>query len=205
MNIRLFMISLTLLTFVGQITNAQTKYSKVFVDRQIKDTFSFAKKWDYSWELFKDDSTGEFTRNDDQPLTAADTAHLYYTANCFTNVQGGYDIRYCFANNDKGITTLTFYDGLPAYASEFFLYIKGDSFYFKPKTIYPSYIPRQKILYRVTKQKLKLNRSNYKIGDTIIGYVDAEFIETVSVPKKGTKQHKLYLRGYFRTQLKRQT
>ncbi len=66
-------------------------------------------------------------------------------------------------------------------------------------------MPGQKISYQVTKQKLTLNKSNYKIGDTIIGYVDAEFIETVSVPKKGTKQHKFYLKGYVRTQLKRQT
>lgn len=205
MSINPFIITLTLLTIVGQNSNAQTKYSKVLVDRQIKATFSFAKQWDYSWEVFKDDSTGRFTKNDDQPLTAADTAHLFYTANCLTNVQGGYDIRYCFADHNKGIITLIFSDGLPAYASEFFLYIRGDSFYFKPKTIYPLYIPGQKISYKVTKQKLTLNKSNYKIGDIIIGYVDAEFIETVSVPKKGTKQHKFYLRGYVRTQLKRQT
>ena len=205
MSIKPFIIAFIFLTIVGQISNAQTKYSKVSFDRQMKDTFSFSKHWDYSWEVFKDDSTGEFTKNDDQPLTPADTAHLFYTANCFTNIQGGYDIRYCFADHNKGITTLTFSDGLPAYASEFFLYIKGDSFYFEPKTIYLLYIPGQKISYRVTKQKLTLNKSNYKIGDTIIGYVDAEFIETVSVPKKGTKQHKFYLKGYVRTQLKRQT
>ena len=95
----------------------------------------------------KDDSSGEFTRNDDQPLTPADTAHLFYTANCLTNVQGGYDIRYCFADQSKGIITLTFSDGLPAYASEFYFYITGDSFYFKPKTTYPWYITGQKISY----------------------------------------------------------
>jgi hypothetical protein len=205
MNFKSFIIALTLLTVVGQISNAQNKYSKVSVDRQMKDTFQFAKQWDYSWEVFKDDSTGEFTRNDDQPLTPADTAHLFYTANCLTNVQGGYNIRYCFADQNKGIITLTFSDGLPAYASEFYFYMKGDSFYFKPKTTYPSYIPGQRISYRVTKQKLILNKHNYKIGDTIIGYVDTEFIETVSVPTKGTKQNKFYLKGFIRTQLKRQT
>lgn len=171
----------------------------------MKDTFSFAKQWDYPWEVFKDESTGEFTRNDDQTLIPADTAHLFYTANCLTNVQGGYDIRYCFADQSKNTITLIFSDGLPAYASEFYFYIAGDSFYFKPKTTYPLYIPGQKISYKVTKQKLKLTRNNYKIGDKIIGYVDAEFIETISVPKKGTKQHKFYLRGYIRTPLKRQT
>jgi hypothetical protein len=204
MTIKPFIFSLVLL-IVGQNTFAQAKYSKLSVDRQMKDTFSFAKQWDYSWDVFKDDSTGEFTRNDNQSLTRADTAHLFYTANCLTSIQGGYDIRYCFADQSKDIITLTFSDGLPAYASEFYFYIKSDSFYFKPKTIYPLYIPGQKVSYQVTKQKLTLNKSTYKIGDTLIGYVDAEFIETVSVPKKGTKKHKYYLKGYVRTQLKRQT
>jgi len=205
MTIKPFILSLSLLFVGAQNSIAQSKYSKLSVDRQMKDTFSFAKQWDYSWEVFKDDSTAEFTRNDDQSLTPADTAHLFYTANCFTNIQGGYDIRYCFADQSKDIITLTFSDGLPAYASKFYFYIKGDSFYFKPKTIYPLYIPGQKISYQVTKQKLTLNKNNYKIGDILIGYVDTEFIETVSVPKKGTKQHKFYLRGYIRTPVKRQT
>jgi len=65
MSIKTFIIALTVLTIVRQISNAQTKYSKVSVDKQMQDTFSFAKRWDYSWEIFKDDSTGEFTRNDD--------------------------------------------------------------------------------------------------------------------------------------------
>ena len=169
----------------------------------MKDTFSFKKQWNYSWEVSKDGSTGEFTRNDGQIFTPADTAHLLYTANCLTNVQGGYTINYCFAYRNIGAFTLTFADGFPGYASEFYCYIKGDSFYFKPKTIYPVYTPEQKISYQVIKQKLTLNRSNYGIGDTIIGYVDAEFIETVSVAKKGTQKHTFYLRGYFRTPLQK--
>lgn len=97
MNLNPFIIILTIVCFTGQNTSAQMKYSKFRVDRTMKDTFTFAVNWDYFWEVFKDDSTGEFSRNDDQPLTPADTAHLFYTANCLTNVQGGYDIRYCFA------------------------------------------------------------------------------------------------------------
>ncbi|MEP7252031.1 MAG: hypothetical protein ABI683_06610 [Ginsengibacter sp.] len=201
MTIKRFLFSLSFF-FAAQYSNAQIKYSRFSIDRQIKDTFSFKKQWDYSWEVSKD-STGEFKRNDDQILSPADTAHLFYTAYCVTNVQGGYDIKYSFAYRAIGAFTLTVADGLPAYASEFYFYIKGDSFYFKPKTIYPMNIPGQKISYQVTKQKLTLNKSNYGIGDTIIGYVDTEFIETVSVPKKGAQKHKFYLRGYIRTPLKK--
>jgi len=203
MTIKPFIFYLALLFVGGQYSFAQSKYSKLSVDRQMKDTFSFAKQWDYSWEVFKDESTGEFKRNDDQSLSPADTAHLFYTANCFTNVQGGYNIRYCFADQSKGIITLTFSDGIPAYTSEFYFHIKSDSFYFKPKITFPMRITGQKVSYQVTKQKLTLNKYNYKIREKIIGYVDAEFIETVSVPMKGTKQHKYFLRGYIRTTLKR--
>jgi hypothetical protein len=203
MTIKPFIFYLALLIAGGRQSFAQAKYSRLSVDRQMKDTFAFASQWDYSWEVIKDDSTGEFTRNDGQSLKPADTSHLFYTANCLTNVQGGYDIRYCVAEESKGIITLTFSDGLPAYASEFYFYIRGDSFYFKPKTTYPLYIPGQIISYQVPTQKLTLNKHNYKIGDTLIGYVDAEFIETVSVPGKGTKKHKYFIRGYVRTPLKR--
>jgi hypothetical protein len=199
---KLFILPLVFLTVVIQNSFAQVKYSKLSVDRQMKDTFLFAKQWNYSWDIFKDDSTGEFTRNDDQILKPGDTAHLFYTANCSTNVQGGYHIRYCIANQTQGMIILAFSDGLPAYASEFYFYIIGDSFYFKPKTTYPAYSPGQKTTYQVTKQKLTLNRNNYKKGDTIIGHVDAEFIETISSPKKADEKHTFYLRGYIRTPLK---
>ncbi|MEG4904754.1 MULTISPECIES: hypothetical protein [unclassified Microcoleus] len=216
MNLKPFIIYFTAFLLVGQNAVAQKRYlvgagsltyktfSKVLVDKHLKDTFSFAKNWDYSWEVFKDDSTGEFSKNDDEPITPADTAHLFFTANCSTNVQGGYDIRYCFANKTKDGLILIFSDGLPAYASEFYVHIQGDSFYFEPQTVYPALIPGQKTSYQVTKQRLMLNKSRYSLGDIIIGYVDMEFTETVSIPEKGTQKDTFYLRGYIRTGLKRQ-
>lgn len=205
MKFKPFIFCFILLTTFRQSIIAQITYSQLLVDRHMKDTFLFANEWDYSWEVFKDDSTGKFTKNSSEPLIPADTAHLFYTARCLTNVQGGYNIRYCFANQRKGIITLLFSDGLPAYASQFYFYIKGENFYFKAKTIYPMYIPGQRISYRVTKQRLTLNKTNYKVGDIIMGYIDAEFIETVSVPKKGRQNHKFYLRGCVKTSLIRQT
>src|SRR6186997_1295524 len=113
---------------VGHYSFAQLSYSKFSVNTKMKDSFSFSKKWDYSWEVFKDDSTGTFTKNSDEPFQPGDTAHLFYTANCSTNVQGGYDIRYCDAEKHRNTITLTFADGLPAYGSQFYIYIESDSF-----------------------------------------------------------------------------
>jgi len=185
-----------------QPSAAQTKLSKVLVNPQMIDSFSFATKWDYSWEVFKDDHTGKFTRNDDQPVMPADTVHLFFTANCTTNVQGGYGIRYCFAEKRKDDLLLSFSDGLPAYASVFYSYVKGDSFYFRPGTVYPVFIRGQQMTYVITKQVLTLNKAHYELGDDMMGYVDVEFVETVSVPNKEPQHHTFYLRGYFRTKLK---
>lgn len=124
--------------------------SKFSVYKKFLDTFSFAKQWDYPEGVFKDDSTGEFT-TDGSPL---DTTHLYFTAKCLSNVQGGYDIRYCYATKNKNKITLTFADGLPAYASEFYIHIDTSSFWCDAETIYPVIAGGQKKSCKITNQKL---------------------------------------------------
>ena len=171
--------------------------SKVTVDKSLKGNFSFSKKWDYPEGVFKDDSTGEFT-TDGSPL---DTTHLFYTANCSTNVQGGYDIRYCYAKKDKNKITLTFADGLPAYASEFYVYIDTTNFWCDAETIYPVFIKGQKKSCTIIKQKLTVDKPKYSKGDKIKGFIEMDFIETVSVPKKAVQKRKYLFKGYFKTTL----
>lgn len=186
-------------------TVAQTIYSPIFVNRKMSNSFSFTNKWAYSWDVFKDERTGKFSKNGEKKITRGDTAHLFFTANCHTNIQGGYNIKYCYAHKKKDTITLIFSDGLPAYASEFYVYITGDSFTCKPKTMYSSYRPGQKISYEVSKQKLMLDKPSYSINDVMKGYIDFEFIEIYSVPNKETEKSNFYLRGYFKTPLKRLT
>jgi len=79
---------------------AQQPYSsQIILDTNFKDTFSFVDKWAYHWETLKLDN-GRFSSTSHDKITAKDTTHLYYTANCSTNVQGGYNIQYCYASND---------------------------------------------------------------------------------------------------------
>lgn len=177
---------------------AQTKRTKIAVDRQMKDTFSFTNLWAYYWMVMKDDN-GRFTKTDGEPLTASDTAHLYYTANCVTNIQGGYSIRYCEAQKNKNGIRLVFTDGLPAYGSEFYCYLHRDSFYFKPSVSYPMFIPGERIEYAVTKQKLTIQKLVYALGDTLVGYINVEFVETASAPGHKAQKTKLYLKGYIKT------
>ena len=188
-----------------QKTVAQTTYSQISVDGKMKNSFSFTKKWAYSWDVLKDKRTGKFSKNGGQKIVRGDTAHLFFTANCHTNIQGGYDIKYCYANMSEDTITLVFSDGLPAYASEFYVYITGDSFTCVPKTKYESLLPGHKITNEVFKQKLVLNKPGYAINDIMKGYIDIEFIEMYSVPNKEPEKSNFYLRGYFKTPLKRQT
>jgi len=171
--------------------------SKVTIDKNLKDNFSFTKKWDYPEGVFKDDSTGEFTV-DGSPL---DTTHLFFAANCSTNVQGGYDIRYCYATKDKNKITLTFAGGLPAYASEFYVYIGTLSFWCDAETIYPVIAKGQKKFCTIIKQKLIVDKPEYSRGDTIKGFIEMEFIETVAVPNKPVQKRSYFLKDYFKTPL----
>ena len=171
--------------------------SKITVDKNLKGNFSFTKKWDYPEGVFKDDSTGEFS-TDGSPL---DTTHLFYTANCSTNVQGGYDIRYCYATKDKNKITLTFADGLPAYASEFYVHIDTANFWCDAETIYPAIVRGQKKSCTIVKQKLSVDKPKYSKGDIIKGFIEMEFVETIAVLNKPVQKRNYFLKGYFKTPL----
>lgn len=170
----------------------------VQIDPGLKDTFSFSKKWDYDWDIIKEDN-GKLSAANGRKIKAKDTAHLYFTANCTTNVQGGYSIRYCYADKTGDTLRLFFSDGLPAYASAFYIYVIGDSFYFKSKTVYPAYVRAQRFSYEIVNQQLKLNKANYRPGEIIIGAVDIEFSETFTAPNVDTTRKQYYLKGFIRT------
>jgi hypothetical protein len=177
-------------------------YSKITISKNINSNFSFTKKWDYAWDVFKDENTGIVEKLDgDSTLTAEDTTHLYFTANCKTNIQGGYTIRYCYATKENDFIKIDFSDGLPAYASHFSVYLKKDSFYCVPKTIYPQFTIGQKISYTITKQQLRLIKKSFSINEKIQGFINLEFIETVEIPSKTSVKNKFFLRGYFKAPL----
>jgi hypothetical protein len=171
--------------------------SKITVDKNFIDTFTFIKQWDYPSGIFKDESSGEFS-TDGTPL---DTTHLFFTANCITNVQGGYNIRYCYASKNKSKITLTFSDGLPAYASEFYVYMDKANFSCDVETIYPEIIQGQKKYCKIIKQNLILDKSKYLKGETIKGFIEIEFTETVVMANKNPQKRNLFLRGNFKTKI----
>jgi len=174
--------------------------SLITIDKNFRDTFTFHKQWAYEWSVIKEDD-GSFSKAFDGKVKAADTAHLFYTANCSTNVQGGYHIRYSYAEKINDELVLTFEDGLPAYASVFWIHIKNDSFYFKPKTIYPQ-PTRGKLSYHIDSQKLVLNKNQFSRGELVKGYIDIQFTEVTSSPGNESRERKYFLRGYFRTPLR---
>ena len=133
---------------------------------------------------------------------AGDTAHLYFTANCKTNVQGGYNVRYCYAIKKGVEINLDFSDGLPAYGSSFTIQVKNRKFCFNPNIVYPELNLNEKTTHKVTKSKLVLYQKSYKASKIISGYVDAEFVETTLIPGHEPASHNYYFKGYFKTRVK---
>lgn len=154
-----------------------------------KDGFPFSREWAYPWYVNRREN-GSFEHAMGETITAEDTAHLYYTAGCETNVQGVYPIHYCYARYEKDTLKLVFEDGMPAYASSFEVAVQGDSFAVRPHLVYPS--PGTVQIEKVTQQQLTLN-SNGEHKYTG-GYIYYEFLLAGS-------DEKYYLRGFFNTPL----
>lgn len=189
--------------FVGNIrvAIAQSIFYTPISSGKEPGAFGFTKKWAYPSNVLKDEN-GKLTKTEDGKLKTGDTLHQYFTANCKTNVQGGYHIRYCNASKTTHHIKLNLSDGFPAYASAYEIYITGNKFCFKPSIVYPELVTGQKMTYKVTREKLLLYQKDYNKSTFISGYIDAEFTETVNSTHNGTQKHKYYLKGYFKTAIK---
>jgi hypothetical protein len=174
---------------------------KVIVDETMKDTFAFTSKWAYAWYILKDDG-GKFSSDYNEPITPADTAHLFFTANCETNIQGGYVIKYCYASKKGKTIQLHFDDGSPIYGGELHVYVTADSFYVKPEINYPTTYGGERLIHVLDRQKLVLNKRRYALGDNIIGYIDCAFTETDIVPGRKTQKNLIWFKRYFCTPFK---
>ena len=170
-------------------------YSPIIFEREPKGVFLFTKNWAYPQNTVKDDN-GKFSKADGEVIARTDTAHLYFTANCKTNVQGGYPIRYCYASKKGKDVTLNFSDGLPAYGSSFDVTLEGNRFKFVPNIVYSALNKNEKVTYRLTGDKLVIYQKKYYYSKMISGYIDAEFTENGSDTKTGYKyKNHLYFRG----------
>ena len=181
-------------TAFGQ--NKGVYYYPIIIKKEPNKAFSFTKKWDYPSDVTKDDK-GRWEKADGDTIKKQDTAHLYFTANCKTNVQGGYRIRYCKIVKTAQNIILTFSDGLPAYASSFVVSIKKQKFTFEPDIIYPVVKRGVSSVYKVVQCKLTLYEQNYFTSKMLSGYIDADFSEKVSSTKTD-RLNKYNFRGYFK-------
>jgi len=181
---------------------AQSKTSPAVAIGKIPESrLTFVEKWAYPWHIIKI-KDGRFEDSESGEIIKGKVARLYFTANCQTDVQGGYSIRYCYASKNKDTIRLNFADGLPAYASEFNIYIEKDRFSFEPKIIYPQLTPNEKLIYKPISSKLILDHNNYKTIKVITGYVNAVFEEITYSSNKTQTAKKYYFRGYFKAPVK---
>ena len=196
---KLVLIFLCCSIFRKQAANSQPSANRLIIfKKEPKEKFSFVRHWDYAPTVIKD-ANGKFDKADEGDITPSDTAHLFFTADCKTNVQGGYMLRYCHLQKKGNNLRLSFSGGAPAYANEFNIYIAKGRFSFKPVIIYPEIIASQKINYKLSRNKLILYQKDYTVSKVINGYIDAEFVETVSTNKTITNRTIYYFRRYFKT------
>lgn len=149
-----------------------------------KEDFGFTKQWSYPWYIIKNED-GSFENTMGETVTAEDTAHIYFTSTCYTNLQGGYPIRHCRAVFKNDTLKIALQDGMPAYASTFNIYVHKGRFYFSPDIIFPA--PgenRTKIL----KQNLALD---WEHNNEVKGRMNFSF--RITGDPTG-----YYLKGYFK-------
>lgn len=201
MTLKLFALIICSTTGIHNAIAQSSVYSPVVINKIPVEKFLFIKKWAYKWDVIKDNN-GKFAKTTDSVLEPADTAHLYYTANCRTNVQGGYNLTYCEAIKNNGAVELKFTGGQPAYGNEYKVYVKNSKFYFDPDIVYMEIIEGATITYKTIKGKLVFNQKDYETAEMISGYVNVEFEEITSLPKRKQVIRRYYLRGYFKTPVK---
>ena len=186
-------------SILGQVTPKKRLISSITVDQYFKDTLTFNKKWDYPWYIVVDDDGSNMENTLGGTLTEMDTAHLYHTANCWTNHQGRHNVRYCDAILNDDTISLFFQPELPAYASELLISIKGNIFWSEFSATYPAQTGN--LSWTITKQKLVVNKISYLPGEIIKGYLEIEFIETSVDMNQKTFTKKYYYKGYIKTAL----
>ena len=166
---------------------------KNFLDKN----FTFTKKWNYLNGDYKD-ANGKFYTDGSKLYKT----YIHYTANCKTNIQGGFTFKNCHALKSKKNITLLFVDGLAAYGSWFRVTLNKLTFKSEVETIYPVKQIGESILIEITDQQLFLNKINYKKGNVIKGYVSIEFVETTIFPNNEMHKINLNIKGFFITKIK---
>lgn len=178
-------------------------YHTYQVDPNMPDTFTFPLRWDYPWWTIRNDD-GSFENTAGNAISAQDTAHLYFTADCTSDHQGEHAVQYGYAKIEEDLLTLSFRGGEPAYFDRYFIYIKKNEFgaAMDVSYIFPS--EHIRIDIRTLSQELLLDRSEVKAGDTIKGKVDVSFLETHSEKKQIIYQDTIRFHGYFKIPVEKQ-
>lgn len=201
MNLKLFLLLIFSSIGICPVFSQSKTSSSITIGKTPEAKFSFTKNWGYKWNILKHND-GKFENIYGKQIQPADTAHLYHTANCQTNVQGGYNLSYCNATKKDGTIELIFTGGQPAYGSEYKVSLKNNKIYFDPDIVYEEIIENATMAYKITKSKLIFNQKSYNTAQALSGYINIEFNEVASLPKRKPVIHQYHLRGYFKTPVK---
>jgi hypothetical protein len=132
-----------------------------------------------------------------------DLRDIKHTANLVTDQQYEHMIRYCDAELKNGSIELYIHDFTPSTNDNLKIKIVGGFFQSQYWTTYVADRGDEGLTWTTKKQKLILDKKNYKKGDIIKGKLEFECVQQVTNPEyKGTSPHNIKIEGVFKAVVK---
>jgi hypothetical protein len=182
----------------------QTKQmvSPVEYDPEIFDLFFDEVETSWPWWIVDhgdgtfEDTRGHITKIEDIPV-------LTHTADCRTRHQGLHQIKFSHARLLKdGAIKLKIEDESASTWDSLTIHIDNGRFSSHYKTRYPADPPDIGLIWTTTKQRLVLEKKNYKKGDVIKGRIEFECVQEATNPKYGGRNpRKIRIEGPFKPTL----
>jgi hypothetical protein len=185
-------------------------WSKVRYDPKLTDPFFKSNEWSYPWYIIKHpDGTFEDITSDKRP--EKEPSHLKHTAKCFiTAIESGRAkdlVTFCKArfHNVNTIDVLIHKEN-SADIDRLKVQIKNGMFASQYWTVFKKLArARARIIWTTTRQKLILDRKEYRKDDVIKGRIDFECVEEPTDPryveKWGRKPITIRVNGVFKTRV----
>ena len=172
-------------------------------DPGLSDPFFDSNEWSYPWWIIIrddgsfEDTTGEITDLKDAP-------RLKHTANCITKYKGEHTIRFSRAKlYDDGTIDILIHDDSASTNDKLKIEVKNGYFSCQYWTTHVADRGDEDVIWTTKKQKLVLQKKEYRKGDILRGKIEFECLQEVTNPKYGARYPRIIrIEGVFKPELK---
>ncbi|MBI5568597.1 MAG: hypothetical protein HY914_01495 [Desulfomonile tiedjei] len=156
--------------------------SRVDYDPKLTDPFFTSNEWSYPWYIIKHgDGHFEDTTSDKRP--DKEPPHLKHTAKCFSTSYGSkHLVRFCAARFlGENMIDLFIHEKNPAFRDALRVRIRNGMFTSQYWTRYVA--GPIDLIWTTKRQKLTLDKKEYRKGDVIKGRIDFECVQEITDPE----------------------